>query len=158
MQMRIGCTSVGLKIPLVPKDFSLGVSGANGVWFEIKQGFVVNQFKMNSSISVSNNGVLGGVAFRTEWFEVRDPDKGVLIRNFDKKLAEVDITPLYCRPRVDVSLKIYDEYDQPWYYTMEKVNVLMKGFITAKFHLREKMILTAVKGWHKDEDSCLAMR
>lgn len=159
MELKIGITSGGVKIPW--KKLNLGISALNGVTLQVQQGFVVHQFAMKSTISFGFEGTLGAVLAITEWFKVADPDKGVLIKEFDGKLCEINVTPHCPKPIVDVELKIYDENNQNSYYDIGKVvNVPLTNanLMQTNFFLREPLKLHSVKGWHGNEDSLLAMR
>lgn len=146
--MQIGATSFGAKIPL-PKDTGFGITVANGALIQVRQGIITRVFVMSKPISFGKDGSFGGALFGTEWFKVKDPDKGIMIKDFHKKLAELDLSSTLGLAKVDVSLTIYDDLNQPW-YTIEKVNVKNQGgFVTTGFKLRAELIQTKVVGSHE---------
>jgi len=133
MEMKIAATSFGFKVPL-PNEGSFGVTIANGVLILIRQGLITRTFVISKPVSFGKDGVFGGALLGTEWFKVKDPEKGILIADFNNKLA--DLTLSSGVSKVDVSLKIYDENNQPW-YSMERVDVDVEGGAsTTGFKLR----------------------
>lgn len=160
MELKISVSGGGLKVPVKGVDF--GIGAFNALSLQIKQGFIVHQFVMESSVSFGFEGTLGVSMAITEWFTVADPNKNVLFKEFDGKFGEISLTPHWPKPTVDVEFQVYDENDQESYYKMNKVvNVrLQRGatLIQTNFFLRQPLKLYSVKGWHGKEDSLLAMR
>ncbi len=137
MEMRLTTTSLGATIPI--KSKAIGLSAFNGLHIKFKQGPIIRQFVMHKPVSLNKDGTFGVSLLGTKWFKVRDPDRGVMIKEFHGKTAQIEVSPAYGFSNVDIKLTIFDDQDQPW-YTIEKINIPSNGYATTGFRLRAKLI------------------
>jgi hypothetical protein len=144
MEMMICCTSFGVKLPM--KIFDLGITIANGTKIKFKQGKVIRSFIMSKPISFKGDGALGFTMAGSKWFKVENPDKNVLIEDFENKVADFSISST-CSRTMDMTLTIFNENMQPW-YEIKRVEIPTPdntiAVSTTEFTLRATLIMNSI--------------
>lgn len=149
MKMRLFCTggevslNAGFLARWVDVMENVGVTFGSGVWMEFETQLFRRLFVISDPVSLIKGDGIKATLFRTDYFEVSNPPKTVVIADLKHHLTDVEIEGRNAR-KADVKITVCDKLNQP-YYTIEKYNVTYKGFITSDYRARGELLATKTR-------------
>lgn len=154
MKMRLLCTggevslNAGFLTRWVDAMGNAGIKFGSGVLMEFETQLFRRVFVISDPASPIKGDGIKATLIGTDYFEVSNPPKSVVIADLKHHLTDVEIEARNSK-KADIKITVCDKLNQP-YYIIEKYNVSYEGFITKDYRARGELIAT--KTFHKVPD------
>jgi hypothetical protein len=154
MKIRLLCTggevslNAGLLARWADVMGDIGIKFGSGIMMEFETQLFRRLFVISDPVSLIKGDGIKATLIGTDYFEVSNPPKSVVIADLKHHLTDVEIEGRNSK-KADVKITVCDKLNQP-YYIIEKYNVSYEGFMTSDYRVRGELVATKTR--HKVPD------